>query len=279
MDDAISGIVDNIIPGSRPVPLREITDTISNVYGAPIGKVGRSRKAGSAGKKPVPKFDAGTLDRLITGYEDCTEEDLKAASPLRIPDDTAGHWKIAINQIFKPDEYLFIGPSYGTGDKYVKKVSSWNKIIDRSPAGLPVYPHLILNPLSGVEGFCKDGVTMSYRSDSCVAAFRKTVVEFDDMPLWKQIAFWMFMISINFPVAAVIHSGGKSLHGWVDVSCRDYSEWQTKVEEELFLETLVPLGADRMCRNPSRMSRLPGHFRRDKGQWQRLLYLNPEMGC
>jgi hypothetical protein len=39
---------------------------------------------------------------------------------------------------------------------------------------------------------------------------------------------------------------------------------------------LCPLGCDPACRNESRLSRLPGHFRREKNAWQRLLYLNPD---
>ena len=119
---------------------------------------------------------------------------------------------------------------------------------------------------------------MSLRADSCVAEYRFAVVEFDSIPIEKQYAFWACTIQNNFPVAALVHSGGKSIHGWVRVNCKNIDEWRTRVEDELFTNLLVPLGADKMCRNPSRMSRMPGHFRSDKGQWQRLLYLNPEGG-
>ena len=109
-----------------------------------------------------------------------------------------------------------------------------------------------------------------------MADYRFCVVEFDSVPIDKQFAFWAAMITRNFPVAALVHSGGKSIHGWVRVSCKNYQEWLQKVDNDLFQEMLIPLGADRMCRNPSRMSRLPGHFRREKGQWQKLIYLNSE---
>lgn len=54
------------------------------------------------------------------------------------------------------------------------------------------------------------------------------------------------------------------------------AQWGELVEARLFGRYLIPLGCDAACRNEARLSRLPGHFRADKGQWQRLLYLSPE---
>ena len=48
------------------------------------------------------------------------------------------------------------------------------------------------------------------------------------------------------------------------------------VEGRLFGQYLIPLGCDAACRNEARLSRMPGHFRTEKGRWQKILYLAPE---
>ena len=79
-----------------------------------------------------------------------------------------------------------------------------------------------------------------------------------------------------------IDSGGKSIHAWLRINLPDRAAWDKLVRYELYGETgrLTRLGADRACCNPARLSRLPGHYRRDTaeapGRWQRLLYLNPD---
>ena len=92
------------------------------------------------------------------------------------------------------------------------------------------------------------------------------------MPLEQQICFWA---GVPLPVAAVIHSGGKSLHGWVRIDAENSEEWEREVEGKLF-DILQPLGADGACRNEARLSRMPGHFRVEKRERQRLLYLAPQ---
>ena len=80
----------------------------------------------------------------------------------------------------------------------------------------------------------------------------------------------------GFPIAALTHSGNKSIHCLLSVNCADASEWESEVEEQLFRAKLEPLGCDRACKNESRSSRTPG-ARRANGKMQRLLYLNPDM--
>ena len=81
------------------------------------------------------------------------------------------------------------------------------------------------------------------------------------------------------PVVALIDSGNKSLHAWIHVpDVHTLDEWKIKIEQKFFEQCLKPLGIDTACKNPSRMSRLPGCIRKETGQRQRLLYLNPEVG-
>jgi len=90
----------------------------------------------------------------------------------------------------------------------------------------------------------------------------------------EQLAFWWGYRAA--PIVALIDSGGKSIHALLRVDAPSREAWEADVEQRLFSRVLCPLGCDAACRNESRLSRLPGHFRREKNQWQRLLYLNPE---
>ncbi|MFC1451857.1 hypothetical protein ACFLSJ_00770 [Verrucomicrobiota bacterium] len=125
--------------------------------------------------------------------------------------------------------------------------------------------------LTGDLGPTKNG-GMSFRADSCIASFRFATVEFDSVPMDEQAAFWA---GVDLPVAAIIDSGGKSLHGWVRVDRPDREAWEWDVEIGLFARRLVPLGVDAACRNEARLSRMPGFHRAETKRWQRLLYLAP----
>jgi hypothetical protein len=118
--------------------------------------------------------------------------------------------------------------------------------------------------------------TDTYRGDSCVASYRIAVGEFDEMDKPTQAAFWR---GLGVPLWAIIDSGGKSLHAWLKVEIGGgAAEWTDRVEGRLFGQVLVPMGIDSACKNESRLSRLPGHYRTEKSAWQRLLWLNPDGG-
>jgi hypothetical protein len=78
-------------------------------------------------------------------------------------------------------------------------------------------------------------------------------------------------------VVALLDSGGKSIHGWIRIDAENAGQWEERVEVKLF-DILTAVGADKACKNESRLSRMPGHFRSEKGRWQRLIYLNPVGG-
>jgi hypothetical protein len=130
-------------------------------------------------------------------------------------------------------------------------------------------------PLNGKRGKTKTG-TDSFRSDACVARFSFATVEFDDISTAEELAFWQSILNHKFPIACLIDSGGKSIHGWIATHCENVTDWETKVEQELFGKRLTPLGVDSTCRNEARLSRLPGHCA-PKRRLQRLLYLNPDI--
>jgi hypothetical protein len=110
--------------------------------------------------------------------------------------------------------------------------------------------------------------------DSDVTSFRFCLLESDDLPLELQLSLWA---RLPLPIAAIIDSGGRSVHAWVRLDCDSDEEYQSLVGR--IYTRLAQFGLCLSNKNASRLSRLPGAQRaigkRDDDR-QRLLYLNPE---
>jgi hypothetical protein len=215
-----------------------------------------------------PAVDGGKLlNAIVDRGAAFGEAELWEASPVRVdwsPEDDATE---VLRRLYRPQDRLFIGMRFEAGAEHVLPVSEW---ISRFERGIAIPEHIGPNPLSGEQGQTKDG-KQSYRADACVARFRFAVVEFDTMPRERQFQFWA---GVKLPVVALLDSGGKSVHGWVRIDAADADGWTLRVENKLF-SLLSAIGADASCRNESRLSRMPGHYRTEKGHFQRLLYLDP----
>ena len=97
-----------------------------------------------------------------------------------------------------------------------------------------------------------------------VTAFRYALVESDELPISEQDAIYR---KLELPIAALVHSGGKSLHAIVRVDARDAEEYRQRVD---FLYDFLEkhgLPVDKQNRNPSRLSRMPGVTRNGKRQY------------
>jgi RecA-family ATPase len=103
--------------------------------------------------------------------------------------------------------------------------------------------------------------------DDGIAVFRHLLVEFDTRPKEEQYAIFK---QSQLPIAAIIDSGGKSLHAWVRIDAKDFEEW--KERRQAVFDYLADYEPDEMTKNPSRWSRLGGVFRGDKEQ--RIVALN-----
>lgn len=108
--------------------------------------------------------------------------------------------------------------------------------------------------------------------NSNVAAFRYALVESDTMPLDEQNRMYR---KLNLPIAAMVTSGGKSIHAIVHVDAANAAEYRERVE---LLYTILEnhgVAVDPQNRNPSRLSRLPGCVR---GQNRQTL-VGTNIGC
>lgn len=206
-----------------------------------------------------------------------TEADLLAASPVPIPS-VGGPLNLQaamlVRAIFSHDAFVFIGQRY---DTKVERAERWARGLGLLANISDSLPHICPNAFNGTEGRTKNG-KLSHRASSCIHFARILVVEFDHAPLSEQLSFFAFA---PLPILALIHSGSKSIHAWLDLSKyttdrrgASDEEWKRIVDDKL-KPALFLLGADPHTFHKGCLSRLPGHFRKEKGQYQRLLYLNP----
>lgn len=250
-----------------PSPSAEVGAAVRKAYAEyKPGATFKPRSIAPAKPKPKPL----TAAAFVARGDGATEADWFECSPIRIdwepgPKDAAHLLRV----LYRPWEFVFCGERHGGGE-CVLSAAEW---IARFDDGRSVPPHFIPNPLTGKAHPLADG-KLSRRGDSAVAGFLYAVAEFDGMDKADQLALWWGFRSA--PIVALIDSGGKSVHAILRVECETRADWERDIEGNLFPRVLVPLGCDPACRNEARLSRLPGHYRREKNAWQRLLYLNPE---
>lgn len=107
------------------------------------------------------------------------------------------------------------------------------------------------------------------RAEENLTAFPYMLIESDEAPPNLWIAA---LALLRLPIVAVYESGGKSVHALVKIDAATVDNWRRKVEE--IRGPLLMLGADRAATKVVQLSRLPQCYRPEKGNWQRLLYLN-----
>ena len=97
-----------------------------------------------------------------------------------------------------------------------------------------------------------------------VTDFRYALLESDRLPIGKQNDI---IRKLELPVAALVHSGNKSLHAIVRIDAPDYEEYRRRVDFLYKVAQKNGFIVDNANRNPSRLSRLPGCLRGGKKQY------------
>lgn len=111
------------------------------------------------------------------------------------------------------------------------------------------------NPMDG-KGVKNDNVT----------AYKYALVESDEVEIPMQNAL---IREMKLPVAALVNSGGKSLHAIVKIDAPTHDIYRKRIEKLYAVCDRYGLKVDRQNKNASRLSRLPGIKRGDK--WQHLV--------
>lgn len=234
-------------------------------------------KAALPPKVSQKKYDAvKEMNEYLNGFS-CTDLDLQEASPIRLEDSEGDGW-LLLETLFEPDEFINYVIDW---EPYTKKGA---KEIKANPIGLGVTDRCrslvkewgaMGTPFSDAGGWLRiNPVDGNGVNDKNVTAFRFALVEFDAVPIDMQISF---LARVPLPIAAILTSGGKSVHAWIKVEADDFKDYEATVEEMRNL--LTRFGIDRTNKNPSRLSRLVGVTRKvgatGDGK-QKLLYLNPK---
>jgi len=98
---------------------------------------------------------------------------------------------------------------------------------------------------------------------------RFLVIEFDRGGV-DEHATLLLHLAARAPLAIVVHSGNKSLHGWF------YCAGQAEERLERFMRYAVSLGADRATWTPSQFVRMPDGTR-DNEKRQTVYFFHPEV--
>ena len=103
------------------------------------------------------------------------------------------------------------------------------------------------------------------RADVNVAKFRNILIEVDKLSLEEQV---QHMEKINLPFSTCVYSGGKSYHWIISLvtPCPNRNEYDALVKR-IYHAVGVDI-VDRTCKNPSRFSRFPEAYRKDKDTFQ-----------
>ena len=181
--------------------------------------------------------------------------DLWEASPIRF-DDGESHTEEIIDALFPGNALLCVGTDVRNAETAPR---------ESFRGRLSQYQHIVPSPMLALEGLTEEGY-LSRRSKDNVGPRRYLVIEFDKGSTDEHAAILLHLAK-EVPLAMVVHSGGKSLHGWV--ACQSASERQ----QEGLMRKVVILGADPATWTRCQFVRMPDATR-DNGSRQWVVYLN-----
>ena len=222
------------------------------------------------------KFTAFNWDDCISFEENSVSAELIAKSDegvkIQLPADFDPVKQITtfLELLFEPDEYVgyvtevyehdgVLSPTRGAYDRTAGQlIEALNRCGGDIGAVLGDYNKqagawVRVNPLDG------KGV-----KDENVADYRYVLIESDSLPVERQNAL---MRELELPVVTLTYTGGKSLHAIVRVEAKDRDEYRRRVAYIFDVCRKNGLDIDKACKNPSRLSRLPGFERGDNKQF------------
>lgn len=239
-------------PPRQPIPPRHPGKTF-----APVARAQQPRPclklAADAGAKMLTRY-ADAYGRTPT-LEDFQYEFWERSDPRPL-EDWRQDWRLLLAMLYEETDCIGIKPTVAS-EPIIKPRNDWLREKEITGTGLFV----CLNPL-------KPGATRARNED--VAAWRFLLLENDRATLTEQAAL---LAASPLPIVAIIASGSRSLHAWVEVNAPDETAWRATAA--VVFDRFAPAGFDRACATPSRLGRLPGFSRptdNDTGE-QKLLYI------
>ena len=226
------------------------------------------KKARELGWKSEKELRVLTWDSIIDTDGDETQEE--STTPKSVTNITSDYLDMSptaqlkkyLSVLFKEDDYVSIVTSayqrddgkWNPANSGINfKVSDLIKSIDKHPDDLGACigdwnaeagAWIRFNPSDG-KGAKDDNAT----------AYRYTLVESDELGIEEQYKAYK---DLNLPIAALVKSGGKSLHAIVRIDAENEKEYRQRVQ---FLYNFLDnhhFKVDEANRNVMRLSRLPG---------------------
>lgn len=211
--------------------------------------------------------DLVIVDTTALDVDEFHEPALEEWNPI----DDAIHY---LKAVFKPDDHVgFVTKAFSkeengkikyvpgnsgvyrlTAEELIEKLKKYKRIDDAfgtidENAGAWIR----FNPLDG------DGVR-----DANVTDYRFALVESDSLELAKQVSI---LREMELPIAAMVYSGGKSVHAIVHIDADTKKEYKSRVNKLYEICEKNGLKIDIQNKNASRLSRLPGVMRGNHKQF------------
>jgi hypothetical protein len=208
-------------------------------------------------KKQWPNCEPGLCRRVIEKTSRALV-DLWEASSIRFDDDDeACRW--VVQQLFPKEALICVGAK-----KDLPQTAPLGELLSK----LPAFQFIVPSPMTKTIGKNQEGGD-SIRCLDATGARRFLIVEFDQGCLDDQSAL-LWHLSMRAPLVLVVHSGGKSLHGWFRCAGED----QELIRQ--FFHYACRLGADSHNWTRCQFVRLPGGTR-DNDNRQSIYFFAPEL--
>lgn len=280
-EDVFIDVVRNVAPDMGGADVRRSYRTAARkIQPGDSSITWAARRNGNAANPP--RMFPNYVRHLINAGRDVeTVDALAAMSAEPIADSQQAQLVAHVRRLFPSGRdvaYIFRkganGATPGVLGRSLMSIADWLRDGNPNPpmnAGELIVP----NPFTGALGETADG-KQSYIAQSCLAAFPHVVIEFDELPLPDQCRFWAgFIRESKLPLVALVHSGGKSIHGCVHVGCADVLTWYAKRAQLVALfaaDDNHAFRADVQAMRPRTGMRLAGVTRESTGTVQRLVW-------
>ena len=191
---------------------------------------------------------------------------------LNIPEEWEPHKQLIayLEALFEPTENVgYVMKSWEKDGRYLPTQGCWDRTAGQLVEALAACGGDIGSVLGDYDP--KAGAWIRFNpldgtgcKNDNVSEFRFALIESDELELEAQNAM---IHQLALPCAALVYSGGKSLHAIVRIDAPDYTEYRKRVDYLYSVCQKNGLKLDSACRNPSRLSRMPGAMRNGKKQY------------
>ncbi|MBL9140062.1 MAG: hypothetical protein JNK85_29585 [Verrucomicrobiales bacterium] len=239
----------------RLVPRREIESAVENARACawqPRGAIAKGHPVSAPPARRWPGLDVKLRASVVSGGFE--RADLWEDSPIRLDSDGPGTEEI-VDTLFPGNPLICVG---------LRKNHAVTASRESFRGRLAGHQFIVPSPMAALTGKNRDG-RESPRCLDNVGPRRFVVAEFDTGTNDEHAAILSHLADFA-PLALVVHSGGKSLHGW----------FRAHQDEEItrrFFEHAVRIGADPATWTRCQFVRMPGG-RRDNGA-QVVWFFNP----